>query len=77
MFVATGLATVGADETYELWLIDDEAPIPAGLFVPAEGLASVPVEGDLGAAVAIAVTIEPEGGSDAPTGDILLLGSLE
>ena len=76
-FVASGLATVDADQTYELWLISGTAPSPAGLFVPSEGLAMVAVEADLDIAVAIAVTVEPEGGSDAPTGEILLAGSLE
>ena len=34
VFTAAGLPSVDSDETYQLWLIEGETPIPAGVFVP-------------------------------------------
>ena len=76
-FVASGLESLAADETYELWLIDATRANPAGLFVPMEGLAMVAMDGDLGNTINIALTVEPEGGSPVPTGDVVLIGTLD
>ncbi|CAN5149069.1 anti-sigma factor [soil metagenome] len=52
------------DETYQLWLIHDGKPVPAGLV---DGNASkVLLDGDPATAQAAAITIEPAGGVDAP-----------
>ncbi len=72
-----GLAAVGDDETYELWVVDGAGPQPAGLFRPAaDGSAQALVDGDVIAGVTIAVTREPAGGVESPTGAILFAGSL-
>jgi anti-sigma factor RsiW len=56
---------------YALWAIADGTPIPAGLFEPDDGeiddvaeLADVDAE-------AWGITVEPDTGSDAPTGEII------
>lgn len=73
VFAARQLPPVGPDETYELWLIDDDGPTPAGLFTPHEdGSVTVLVEGEVFSGVTLGLTVEPVAGSDAPTGDILI-----
>ncbi len=52
-------------------------PEPAGLFQSRdEGETAVPIEGFLDGAEAVAVTVEPSGGSPMPTSDILLSAKL-
>ncbi|MGR0220991.1 anti-sigma factor [Agromyces sp. ZXT2-6] len=69
--LAEGLPDVGADETYELWYIDasgDElAATPAGLFDPDGGAAYVVLDGEFEPGLLIGITVEPAGGSEAPT----------
>jgi anti-sigma-K factor RskA len=73
VFAAQQLPAVGPDETYELWLIDEDGPTPAGLFTPHEdGSATVLVEGEVFPGLTLGLTVEPVAGSDAPTGDILI-----
>ena len=72
VLVAAGLKEPGEDETYELWLIHDGTPVPAGLFRPdADGAAVAAVDGTVRGAELVAVTIEPKGGSKRPTGSVL------
>jgi anti-sigma-K factor RskA len=67
------------DKSYQLWLVNaDGTPLSAGLLTPAEGegtkmFASFPA-GTI--AKAFAVTIEPAGGSEKPTGPKILVGGL-
>jgi anti-sigma-K factor RskA len=71
--LAEGLPAVGDDETYELWYIDasgDElAATPAGLFDPDGGAAYVVLDGDFRPGLLVGITVEPAGGSDAPTSE--------
>ncbi|MFQ5420706.1 MAG: anti-sigma factor domain-containing protein [Anaerolineae bacterium] len=67
------------EKVYQLWFIQGDIPISAGVFdVDATGHeiylveTAVPTTFD-----AIGVSIEPPGGSDRPTGDIVLLGNWE
>jgi anti-sigma-K factor RskA len=77
VFVAQGLAAVEPAMTYELWVISEDQPRPAGLFIPDDrGEISHLVLDGLGDADALGVTIEPEGGSAQPTGEILIFGEL-
>ena len=79
VFVASNLNPIPAGKTYELWLLpaSSAAPIPAGLFKPdARGSATVltpPLPAGV-AAKGFAVTIENEGGSQAPTMPIVMAG---
>jgi hypothetical protein len=77
---ASNLAQIGAGKTYELWVIpaNGTAPIPAGLFRPdTAGSASVvlPRIPEGVEAKAFGITIEPAGGSSAPTLPIVLAGA--
>ncbi|HEX6955156.1 MAG TPA: anti-sigma factor [Agromyces sp.] len=69
--LAEGLPEVGDDETYELWYIDasgeELAATPAGLFDPDGGAAYVVLDGEFEPGLLIGITVEPAGGSDAPT----------
>ncbi len=68
---ANDLPDPGPDRVYELWAIVGGTPVAAGLFEPDGG--SVRATASIGgiAAAAWGVTIEPAGGSDAPTTPIL------
>ncbi|HTC95224.1 MAG TPA: anti-sigma factor [Terriglobales bacterium] len=79
--MASNLNPLPAHMTYELWLIPKKgAPMPAGTFKPdAHGMAMMmPENPEVPAWTEVkefAVTMEPEGGSAAPTSDVLLQGS--
>lgn len=66
---AAGLPDVGDDRTYELWYIDASGATPAGTFDPARGAAYVVLDGEFEPGLVVGVTVEPAGGSDAPTTD--------
>jgi anti-sigma-K factor RskA len=76
--VLSGLPPAGEDETYELWAIrGKKPPEPAGLIALADGRGAavrVPSLARPGEVTAFAVSIEPRGGSSAPTGPIVLVG---
>lgn len=75
IFVAHGLDQLPPDRTYELWLFHDGTPHPATVFDgDAQGRALTVVEGLVAGAEFAAVTVEPDGGSPRPTGDILIHG---
>lgn len=57
------------DRTYEAWVIVDDRPRPAGLF--AGGCRSVTLKEPVDDGDVVAVTLEPAGGSEQPTGEIL------
>lgn len=70
VFLATGMPAAPAGHTYELWYLEaaNRAPVPAGTFDPDTGGHAVTVlTGTLTGAAGIAVTVEPAGGSSAPT----------
>ncbi len=69
VFFASGLEPAPEGQTYQGWLINSDTDIrSAGLFVPgADGNAVLVLTGDLPAAQAFAITLEPEGGSAQPT----------
>jgi anti-sigma-K factor RskA len=81
LFYAFDLQPVSADRVYELWWITEkEGPVNAGLFqIDARGLGRLEttVPADLGPIEAAAVTIEPAGGREKPSGPMVLLGSLK
>jgi anti-sigma-K factor RskA len=80
-FFTTGMKPPAAGKTYELWLISEAKKIPAGTFnVNDQGAATLlgtvpPLPG--GAAVTLAVTDEPSGGTQAPTGKLQILGQVQ
>ena len=65
--VVAGLPELEADQTYELWYIDDSGAASAGTFdVSGEETWRV-LEGSFTPGVAVGVTVEPAGGSPQPT----------
>ena len=81
VFQASYMDPVPTDKTYELWLIpkgEGAKPIPAGTFRPdGRGFASVilPELPKGTVAAAFGVTMENDGGSQAPTLPILIVGA--
>jgi anti-sigma-K factor RskA len=67
-FVASGLDAPPEGRTYQLWVIDGDHPESAGVFGVEDGEALVTDDASLRGVDAAAVTLEPEGGSDSPTG---------
>ncbi|WP_277246417.1 anti-sigma factor [Micrococcus terreus] len=76
VLAARGLPAPGEGRDYQMWTIQGEAaPQPAGLLEVQNGLALVRMQ-DVPADAALAVTVEPAGGSEAPTTDpIVVLAS--
>lgn len=73
VFLANGMDPLPEGRTYQLWLIDTEGPVSAGTFEPDEGgAARVLLDGEIRPGLTLGLTMEPSGGSPAPTGDILL-----
>jgi anti-sigma-K factor RskA len=71
VLVARGLPDAPIGKTYEAWVIGEQGPLPAALFEGGETeivLLDEPVPGG----AKVAVTLEPEGGSEQPTGQILM-----
>ena len=67
---ASGMADPGQDQDYQLWAISGDEISSAGLIRPTDGSASALVDAAPG--TTLAVTLEPSGGSEQPTGDPLV-----
>jgi anti-sigma-K factor RskA len=78
VFTASNLPSAPAGKTYQLWVLTRQgAPISAGLFKPdQQGRVAAVFQTPLALPqpVGMAVTIEPDGGVPAPTGDKYLVG---
>jgi anti-sigma-K factor RskA len=77
VFTASNLPPLASGRTYELWIVTGQTPVGAGLLKPGvDGIAHAvfATPSDLSTPVAMAVTIEPDGGVPAPTGDKYLVG---
>ncbi|GAA1763221.1 anti-sigma factor [Kocuria aegyptia] len=69
LFVAADLAGPGEGREYQLWLVQGETPVPDVHF--GGGQVQVWLDGDIGQAGAVAMTVEPAGGSETPTLPVL------
>jgi anti-sigma-K factor RskA len=58
-----------SSKTYEAWVVQTQRPRAAGLF--AGGCSSFPLDEPVEPGDVVAVTLEPAGGSDEPTSEIL------
>ncbi len=80
LFIASRLAEVPPGKIYEMWVLPKSgAPVAAGLFKPdAQGTAVHVLNGPIDRAqtVGIAVTVEPESGSTAPTTKPFIVATL-
>ena len=66
VLVADGLGPLDDGRTYELWFVRGSTPVSAGVFQADQGTTTAKLSGAMHAGDAIAVTVEPAGGS--PTG---------
>jgi hypothetical protein len=58
-----------------LWFIDEGGPESGGTFEVDDGLATLETDRSLEGVETVAVTLEPEGGSDQPTTEPLMASS--
>ncbi|TAK68084.1 MAG: hypothetical protein EPO13_12305 [Actinomycetota bacterium] len=67
--LTSGMAELASGSTYQAWYLDTAGtPTSAGLFQPdAHGVSGMMLQGDPARAAAVGVTVEPAGGSAAPT----------
>jgi len=79
VFLASNMPKLPSQKVYELWLIPTHgAPIPAGVFRPDHEGSGAIVKPPLPAGVeakTFAITVEPEGGSAAPTTTPSMVGA--
>ena len=73
--IVDGWSDLPADSTYELWYMDAEgAATPAGTFdVGDDGSRSIVLAGAMSAGDTIGVTVEPAGGSDTPSDEVVVV----
>ncbi len=77
VLVSHDLPELPPDRTYQLWLIDEGGPNPAGVFRPdREGAAVVLVADEDTVGKVVGITAEPAGGSPQPTGTVLATAGL-
>ncbi|MFE4862162.1 anti-sigma factor domain-containing protein [Streptomyces sp. NPDC056670] len=67
VFVASGLPRPPAGKVYQLWFDDAGTMRPAGLMNPAHSTEAVLLSGPVDQASGMGITVEPAGGSPAPT----------
>ncbi|WP_173264816.1 anti-sigma factor [Streptomyces pacificus] len=71
VFLASGLPRPDGGRVYQLWFADGDAMRPAGLLASTGGAEAFLMEGAVGRATGVGVTVEPAGGSPAPTSEPL------
>jgi hypothetical protein len=79
VLLVAGLPAAPPGRVYEAWVIAAGAPVPAGTFqVDAQGKAvlRLPAVDETSRVKTFAVTIEPDGGTPAPTGAMVLAGAV-
>ena len=78
VLVVTGLPPLEAGKTYQVWLIGD-APLSAGLLTVdanGQGVLIITSTEAIGSFKSLGISVEPEGGSTQPTGEIVVLSDL-
>lgn len=79
VLVISGLSPLEPGRTYQVWWIEGETPVSAGLLAVDEkgqGVLILNSEQAVGSFDALGISIEPEGGSLQPSGDIVVLSNL-
>lgn len=75
VFVASGMARPPRGKVYQLWFDDGGTMRSAGLMDSARTTSAVLMDGPLGRATGMGITVEPAGGSARPTSDpVALMG---
>ncbi|GBQ01823.1 anti-sigma factor [Streptomyces spongiicola] len=71
VFLASGLPRPDGGRVYQLWFADGGSMRPAGLLASAGSAEALLMEGAIGGATGVGITVEPPGGSSAPTSEPL------
>ena len=77
VFSAANLPQAPGGKAYQVWVVTAQMPISAGLLATdptGAGTQYYMTPPDIGAPVAVAVTLEPAGGVPSPTGERYLIG---
>jgi anti-sigma-K factor RskA len=67
VLMAENMPRIPEKQTFQIWVIEDDVPKPSGLFEAEQESVATVVAKPLGKADAIAVSVEPKGGSPKPT----------
>jgi len=79
VLIISGLPKLEANKTYQVWLISGAGPVSAGLLSIDEngqGVVIVTSSESIGSFQSVGISVEPEGGSPQPTGDIVVLSDI-
>lgn len=78
VFTMAGVPEPDPGRAYQLWLMGDHEPIPAGTMEAGEmGPSPAAMIRDISGSTQIGLTDEPAGGSPAPTGEVMLALDLD
>ena len=75
-YVFGNLKGLPSGSVYQLWLLHGSTPVAGPTFVPNGNTVVLPVDASLAGANAMAVTVEPTGGSPQPTTTPVLVASI-
>lgn len=76
VLLAEDMPSIPEGRTFQIWVIQGENASPSGLFQPSEEPVATVVKNTLQNADAVAVTVEPAGGSPQPTSDPMLVAEV-
>lgn len=78
VLIVSGLPALEPGLVYQFWLVEGDAQQGVGVFsVDAQGVGTLQIstEATIGSYDAMGITVEPGGGSQQPTGDMIMLGT--
>lgn len=75
VLVLDGLDPAPPGKTYEMWIVEGEKTLPAGLFAGHEGVDIERVDGTVAPGDVVAVTVEDEGGVEVSANDPIVASS--
>jgi anti-sigma-K factor RskA len=76
VLMAEDMPPVPEEKTFQIWIIVNDVPQPSGLFETRDDPVATVIDRPLRGADAVAVSVEPEGGSPEPTTDPMLTAKL-
>src|SRR6185369_14134879 len=79
VLIVAGLPKLEANQTYQVWLINGNKPVSAGLLTVDEngqGVVIVTSDESISSFKTLAISVEPQGGSPQPTGEIVVANDL-
>jgi anti-sigma-K factor RskA len=75
-FYGGHLPEIASDQVYQLWLLDGQTPISAAVFTSGIRGSFNIFHADMAGYTAVALTVEPEGGSETPTSQPFAIAEL-